>query len=121
MDPKVADQLGVYLRSAAYGVYLNVRGQSAGDHPLTAEGLLALLRDQQWASAPFDAWIAADGPLTMVGGTFETVGMGGEVVIEVFATDGRFVANLAGPGERGVIAAVSPSVQRLARSLRFLA
>jgi hypothetical protein len=119
MDPKVSDALGVYLRSAAHGVYLNVRGQSAGDHPLTTEGLFALLREQQWASAPFDAWVVAESPLTIVGGTFETVGMGGEVVLEAFATDGRFVANLAGPGERAVISAVTPSVQRLVRSLRF--
>ncbi len=113
------DALGVYLRSAVHGVYLNARAQLAGDHPLTTEGLFALLREQQWASVPFDEWVATDGPLTIVGGTFETLGMGGEVVLEVFATDGRFVANLAGPGERTVIAAVTPSVQRLARSLRF--
>jgi hypothetical protein len=45
--------------------------------------------------------------------------MGGEVVIEVFATDGRRVANLAGPGERAVITAVTPAVKRLAGTLRF--
>lgn len=119
MDPKVAGELGVYLRSVEHGVYFNCRAQSAGDHPLTREGLCALLREQNWASPPFDEWSAAEGPLTIVGGTFETVGMGGEVVLEVFVTDGRFVANLAGPGERRLIAAVTPSVQRLAGSLRF--
>ena len=119
MDPKVVDALGVYLRSRVHGVYLNVRGQSVGDHPLTTEGLLAVLREQNWASAPFDEWVVASGALTIVGGTFETLGMDGEVVLEVFATDGRIAANLAGPGERAVIAAVTPSVQRLGRSLRF--
>ena len=68
---------------------------------------------------PHGEWTTTSGPLTIVGGTFETVGMGGEVVLEVFVTDGRFVANLAGPGERAVIAAVTPSVQRLADTLRF--
>jgi len=29
------------------------------------------------------------------------------------------VANLAGPGERSIIAAVTPAVQRLAGTLRF--
>jgi len=119
MDPKAADSFGLYLRSAEHGVYLNVRAQDAGGHPLTAEGLLALLREQSWASAPFDEWTATSGPLTIVGGTFETVGMGGEVVLEVFVTDGHLVANLAAPGERAVIAAVTPSVQRLAGTLRF--
>jgi hypothetical protein len=45
--------------------------------------------------------------------------MGGEVVLEVFVTDGHVVANLVGPGERAVIAAVTPSVQRVAGTLRF--
>lgn len=119
MDPKDVDSYGLYLRSTEHGVYLNVRAQGAGQHPLTREGMVAILHEQNWASAPFDEWSATDGPLTIVGGTFETVGMGGEVVLEVFVTDGRFVANLAGPGERAVIAAVIPSVQQLAGTLRF--
>ncbi|MGO8997974.1 MAG: hypothetical protein ACLQVI_32030 [Polyangiaceae bacterium] len=40
-------------------------------------------------------------------------------MLEVFVTDGHRVASLAGPGERSVIAAVTPSVQRLAGTLRF--
>jgi hypothetical protein len=118
-DPAVQEQLGLYLRSSEHGVYLNVRAEAARDRVLTTEGLLAVLREQNWASAPFDEWVINAPPLIIVGGTFETVGMGGEVVLEVFATDGRSIANLAGPGERAVIAAVTPSVQRLARSLRF--
>lgn len=120
MEPGTVDRFGLYLRSAELGVYLNVRAQEAGGHPLTSEGLVALLREQSWASAPFDEWVATSGELTVVGGTFETTGMGGEVVLEVFVSDGRAVANLAGPGERAVIAAVTPSVQRLASTLRFV-
>jgi hypothetical protein len=45
--------------------------------------------------------------------------MGGEVVLEVFVTDGRAVANLAGPGDREVIASLTPSVKRLVGTLRF--
>jgi len=119
MDPKAVDSFGLYLRSRDHGVYVNVRAQEAGEHPLTGEGLVTILRQQSWASAPFDEWQTTSGPLTVVGGSFETVGMGGEVVLEVFVTDGHFVANLAGPGERAVIAAVTPSVQRLASTLRF--
>jgi len=119
MDPEALASYGLYLRSTGHGVYFNVRAQGAGTHPLTREGLVALLREQSWASEPFDEWVTTSGPLTVVGGTFETVGMGGEVVLEVFVTDGHVVANLAGPGERGVIAAVTPSVQRLAGTIRF--
>jgi len=119
MQPATLDQLGLYLRSAEHGVYVNVRAQEPSAHRLTTEGLLALLREQGWASAPFDEWLITSGELIVVGGTFETVGMGGEVVLEVFVTDGRSVANLAAPGERAVIAAVTPSVQRLASTLRF--
>lgn len=119
MEPATVAQFGLYLRSAQHGVYLNVRAQEAGGHPLTREGLVALLGEQSWASAPFDEWVATSGELTVVGGTFETTGMGGEVVLEVFVTDGRAVANLAGPGERAVVAAVIPSVRRLANTLRF--
>lgn len=119
MEPKTRDVHGAYFRSVDHGVYLNVRGQEAGGHPLTAEGLRALLHEQAWASPPFDEWVANDGSLLVVGGTFETVGMSGEVVIEIFVTDGRYVANLAGPGERALIAAVTPSARRLAGSVRF--
>lgn len=118
-DPAVREQLGIYLRSSEHGVYLNVRAEETGGRSLTTEGLLGILREQNWASAPFDEWVITAPPLIIVGGTFETVGMGGEVVLEVFATDGRSIANLAGPGERAVITAVTPSVQRLAQSLRF--
>jgi hypothetical protein len=119
MDPKTLELHGLYLRSSEHGVYFNVRAQGVGQHPLTRDGLLAVLHEQSWASAPFDEWALTSGTLTLVGGTFETVGMGGEVVLEVFVTDGHVVATLAGPGERSVIAAVTPSVQRLASSLRF--
>jgi hypothetical protein len=119
MDPKTLELHGLYLRSTEHGVYFNLRAQEVGQHPLTRDGLLAFLHEQSWASAPFDQWALTSGPLTLVGGTFETAGMGGEVVLEVFVTDGHVVANLAGPGERAVIAAVAPSVQRLAGTLRF--
>jgi hypothetical protein len=119
MDPQTVDLHGVYLRSVAYGVYLNVRSQEAGVHPRTAEGLRAMLRAQEWASPPFDEWGVDSGPVIVVGGTFKTVGMGGEVVLEIFVTDGRSVASLVGPGERAVIAAATASAQRLASSLRF--
>jgi hypothetical protein len=119
MAPETLDEFGLYLRSTEHGVYLNVRPEEAGGHPLTPDGILALLREQNWASAPFDEWAASSGTLSIVGGTFETVGMGGEVVLEIFATDGRRVANLAGPGERAAITAVTPAAQRLASTLRF--
>ena len=119
MDPLVQDEVGLYLRSVEHGIYLNVRAQETGGHPVTTDGLLAFLREQGWASAPFDEWTSESGALTVVGGTFETVGMGGEVVLEMFATDGHHVANLAGPGERAAIAAVTPAAQRLARTLCF--
>lgn len=113
-----ADHLGLYLRSLEHGVYLNVREQEPGRHALTTEGLLALLREQNWGPS-IDEWVATAGPLVIVGGVFEAVGMGGEVVLEVFVTDGRRVANLAGPGTREVIAALRPAAERLAGTVRF--
>lgn len=118
-DPKTVASFGIYLRSKEHGVYLNVRGQEPGAHATTEGGLLASLRAQEWASASFDEWTIHAGSLIAVGGTFETTGMGGEIVLEVFVTDGRFVANLAAPGERSVIAAVIPSVQRLVSTIHF--
>jgi len=118
VEPAVS-HLGLYLRSAEHGVYLNVRAQEAGGHPRSREGLLALLREQGWASVPFDEWVVTSGELTAVGGTFETEGMGGEVVLEIFVTNGEAVANLAGPGQRDVIAAVVPAAKRLVTTLRF--
>lgn len=121
MDPAALVSYGLYLRSVEHGVYLNVRSQEAGGHPLTKDGLLALLREQDWASPPFDEWTSTpSSPVTAVGGTFETVGMGGEVVLEVFATDGRRLVNFAGPGQRAVIAALVPAVRRLVNTLEFV-
>ena len=120
MDPEAMDRFGLYLRSAEHGVYLNARSQEPGNHPLTKEGLLAILREQNWASPPFDEWTSTPNGLTAVGGSFETVGMGGEVVLEVFATDGRSLVNLAGPGERTVIRALMPAVRRLVNTLQFI-
>ena len=111
---------GLYVRSVRHGVFLNVRSQDPSGHALTTEGLVALLHEQNWASGPYDEWTDTAGALTIVGGTFETVGMGGEVVLEVFASDGRSLANLVGPGERAVIAALTPSVKRLASTLLFI-
>lgn len=119
MDPVTEAQLGLYVRSVEHGVYLNVRTQEAGDHALTREGMAALLREQAWASTPFDEWSETTGDLAIAGGTFETIGMGGEVVLEIFVTDGRAVANLAGPGERALIASAAAEARRLARTLRF--
>lgn len=81
-------------------------------HPLTEAGLGALLREQNWASPPFDTWALRERALTIVAGTFETTGMHGEVVLEVYATDGTQLANLCGPAPREVIAAGTPAVQR---------
>ena len=102
-------------------MYVNVRSQDAGGHPLTKDGLLALLREQDWASPPFGEWSSTpSSKVTAVGGTFETVGMGGEVVLEVFASDGLWLANLAVPGQRAVIAALVPAVRRLVNTLQFV-
>ena len=118
-DPKATDTYGFYLRSVQHGVFLNVRAEDPAGHTLTKDGLLAILRQQSWASAPFDEWTLAEGAIIAIGGTFETVGMGGEVVLEVFATDGQRLVNLVGPGERKVIAALVPSVKRLVEKLRL--
>lgn len=112
------EHLGLYLRSSEFGVYLNVREQASGPHALTKDGLLALLREQQWGPA-IDEWSTSSGDLVIVGGSFEAEGMGGEVVLEVFVTDGRRIANLAGPGPRPIIAALRPAAQRLAATVRF--
>jgi len=65
-----------------------------------------------------DAVVVAIG-LVVVGGSFETVGMGGEIVLEVFVTDGKRIANLAGPAERQVVRDMLESVKQLASTLRF--
>ena len=110
---------GLYLRSVAFGLYMNVRAQQADGHPLTEQGLRALLDAQGWKPPPFDAWTEHVGDLTIVGGTFETEGMNGEVVLEVLVTDGRSVVNLAGPAPREIIVAATPAVRRLAATLKL--
>ena len=112
--------LGIYLRSVAFGLYVNVRQQSVGDHPKTGDGLLAFLREQGWASASFDEWTEIAGCTIAVGGTFEmTPDRSGEVVHEAFVTDGRIVVNLATPGPRAVIEAAIPSVKKLVSAITF--
>jgi hypothetical protein len=113
-----AEHLGLYLRSTEHGIYLNVREQAPDGHALTQEGLLELLREQTWGPS-IDEWSAAPGSLVLVGGTFEATGMGGEVVLEIFLTDGHRIANLAGPGPRHDVTALRPAAERLAATVRF--
>lgn len=118
-DPATVESFGFYLRSVAFGFYLNVRSEAAPTHPLTELGLRAHLHDQSWASPPFDEWSLHEGTLTIVGGTFETTGMNGEVVLEVYATEGTHLVNLAGPAPREIIAAGTHAVQQLVKTLRL--
>lgn len=105
MAPETVEHHGLYLRSSKHGVYVNVRTQGAEPHPPTRDGLLALLRDQSWASAPFDEWVITSGPLTIVGGTFETTGMDGLVrqdlacwgIVGIASClDGRYPGDISG-------------------------
>jgi hypothetical protein len=113
-----SEHVGAYLRSLEFGIYLNVREDDGAGHPLTKDGMVALLREQNWGPA-IDEWHGAAGDLVMAGGSFEASGMRGEIVMEIFVTDGRRVADLAGPGPREIIAKVRPSAQKLAASIRF--
>jgi len=118
IDARTVDVHGIYLRSNRHGIYVNVRGQGS-PHPLTEAGLLALLREQSWGVPPVPEWSERFGELIVVGGTFAPPNLGGEVVLEVFVTDGRCLANLACPGEAGAIAGLLDAVKRLAQTLRF--
>jgi hypothetical protein len=117
-DPSVARLQDLVLRSVSHGTTVNVRSQAAGDHELTNAGLLALLRDQQWASRPLDEVSKVVGNLTIVAGTFK---MAGEkrLVREFFVTDGRALANAAIVGTSDEIAAVAPSAERLLATAHF--
>jgi hypothetical protein len=66
-----------------------------------------------------DEWSSTSKDLTIVGGSFEATGMGGEIVLEIFVTDGHQVANLVGPGPREIIEALRPAAARLAATVRF--
>jgi hypothetical protein len=118
-DPTAQAQLGIYLRSIAHGLYVNARGEDSANRTTTKDGLFSLLREQNWASKPFDEWSAEANGLVIVGGTFETVGMNGEVVIEVYVSDGRRIANLAGPADRAIVLAATPSIRELAKTIAF--
>ncbi len=108
---------GVYLRSIVYRLQIHVRTQPAGEHALTLRGLFAMLRDQQWASLPFDETTRTIGSLILVAGTFEM--QRDEVVREFFITDGRSLANAALPGTRADVAAAAAAAERLVASIRF--
>jgi len=112
------EHLGLYLRSREHGVYLNLSEYGATPHACTTDGLLAVLREQNWGPS-IDEWTAVSGDLIIVGGSFEAAGLGGEIVLEIFVTDGRRMANFAGPGTRPAIAALRPAAQRLAATVRF--
>lgn len=118
-DAAAVENFGLYLRSRELGFYLNVRAEPAPAHPLSEAGLAAHLREQGWASPPFDTWTLHQIPLCVVAGTFETTGMNGEVVLEVYATDGAHLVNLVSPAPREIIAAGTAAVQRLVRTLRL--
>ncbi len=117
-DPSLHATHGLYLASVEHGVELHVREQRAGPFALTEAGLVDLLRDQRWASPPFDERVTRHAGVLVVGGTFEAP-RSGEVVREWFVTNGRVLANVAMPGARSAVAAALPSAERLVATLRF--
>jgi hypothetical protein len=106
------------MRSVAHGTVLNVRSQGAGDNDLTNAGLLNLLREQQWASRPFDEASTVVGQLTIVAGTFKMAD-DKRLVREFFVTDGRALANAAVVGTSAEIDTLTQSVVRLLATARF--
>ena len=118
-DAAAVETHGFYLRSIALGFYLNVRSETPPAHPLTEAGLRMHLGEQGWPGPPFDTWTLHEGSLVLVSGTFETTGMNGEAVLEIYATDGVHLVNLAGPAPREILEAAALSVRRLVRTLRL--
>ncbi len=117
-DPALQDTHGLYLRSAMRGAEIHVCSISAAACALTPEGLASLLREQNWASPPFDDATTVGEDFVVVAGTFETPWTD-IVVREFFATDGRRLANAVLRGTRAQVAAARPSAERLVASLRF--
>jgi hypothetical protein len=116
-DPSLQETLGVYLCSFEHGVQLHVRAQGSGPFPLTKDGLIELLHDQQWASRPFDEAHTVDGNMAIVAGTFDMDE--DQIIREWFVTDGRSLANVAMPLKRARSSAVLASAERLVSTLRF--
>jgi hypothetical protein len=119
-DPAAQQLHGVYLRSASSDAQINVRALpgTMGRHGLTLEGLIALLREQNWARGPFDEVRTVVGNLIVVAGTFE-MNRKDLVVREYFVSDGVRLANAAMPGPRESVAAAQSSADRLVLTLRF--
>ncbi len=80
---------GLNLYSAPHGVQIHVRAFETGGHPLTRDGLVNLLHEQQWATPPFDQMQVMLPNLTVVARTFGT--RDGDCVVREF-----FVSALPG-------------------------
>ena len=117
-DESIQETHGLYLDSIEHGVQVHVRAQGKGPYPLTKDGLLEMLRDQQWASRPFDETQTIVGALIVVAGTFEMTEKD-RIVREWFVTDGHALANVAMPATRERMATVLSSAERLVTTLRF--
>jgi len=52
MDPQAVELQGAYFRSVAHALHLDVRRRAAGGPPLTAAGLHAMRRAQEWGASP---------------------------------------------------------------------
>ena len=115
-DAAVQEQHGIYLRRG--GAQLHVRSFNVLED-LTPKGLLAHLREQKWASRPFEEKTFTVGTLTVVAGTFATH-RENELVREFFVTDGRRVANAALTGTRDALADSLASAERVVASIRFV-
>lgn len=109
---------GLYLRSLKNGLQLHLRRQTHHKHALTTDGLRWMLRDQKWASPPFDEETIVVGGLTVVAGTFDRV-EAGDTVLEAFIADGIHLANAVMPGARAQVEAAREAALRLACSVRF--
>lgn len=116
-DAGLHDLHGVYLEAASAAVMLHLTVLSINRCLQTADGLVALLREQVWGSAPFDIAVESDECRLSVAGTF--VVDGERVVREWFVTGGRSLVNAAMVGSKDDVDAWTSAGAQLLATLEI--
>jgi hypothetical protein len=117
--PGVQQDHGVHLEAPSLLVTVNVRSLWDQSCELSAAGVLACLKEQQWGARAFDLVESSNGPVVWAAGTFEMRQHEGAAIREWFITNGERLVNLGLLGTLDAVRHATPSCEAMVRSLQF--
>jgi hypothetical protein len=118
-ETDVRQDHGVQLDAPSMKASLHVRSLSKDSGELSAGGVLACLKEQQWGVDAVDVVESSNGPVAWAAGTFENARVPGGAIREWFITNGERLANFGLIGTPDAVRRATAACEQMVRSLRF--